>query len=46
MQDQVKREDIAYTDDLGLGIVRADHRLRFLQGGEQHLVSIRPCDVP
>ena len=40
MQHQVKREDVADTDDLRLRVIRAHHRLSFLQGGEQHLVGI------
>ena len=40
MQHQVKREDVADTDDLRLGVIRAHHRLSFLQRGKQHLVCI------
>src|SRR6476646_8499645 len=45
MEDQVKREDVADTDDLRLRVIRAHHRLSFLQGGKQHLVGIGLRDL-
>ena len=45
MQCQIKRENIADTEDLGLGVIGAHQRLRFVQRREEPLVGAVACDL-